>query len=68
MKLLKDTSGQGLTEYLILMMLVCVISITAVTGLGKVVRDKIKEAESQISKISDDPNAPSNSGGNSGGQ
>ncbi len=47
-----NQKGQGLTEYLILMLLVCVASIAAAQGLGKIVKNKIKEARDNINKIS----------------
>ena len=57
MKLASNNQGQGLTEYIILLMLVSVISITAVTTLGHTVRSKIQEANKAInSKVSSDSN------------
>ena len=43
-----DRSGQGLTEYLILLVLIAVMSIGAVTQLGKIIRKRIDEAKEQI--------------------
>lgn len=43
-----DRSGQGLTEYLILIMLVGVVSIAAVQGLGSTVRAKIDTVRRNI--------------------
>ena len=48
MKLKNDIRGQGLTEYIVLLMLISVISIAAVTTLGHTVRSKIEEANKQI--------------------
>ncbi len=47
-KLIKDQRGQGLTEYIVLLMLVSIISITAVSTLGKTVKGKIQEASNKI--------------------
>ena len=38
---LKNKQGQGMSEYLILMVLICVASITASTTLGKTVIRKL---------------------------
>jgi Flp pilus assembly pilin Flp len=43
--------GQGLTEYLVLLMLVSVVSIGAVSMLGKSVRTRIQQAREQIDRI-----------------
>lgn len=45
-----DQRGQGLTEYLILVLLVAVVSIGVVRGLGGVVKDKIRMARDHIEK------------------
>ncbi len=47
-----NQSGQGLTEYLILMLLICVVSIAAAQGLGRTVKRKIQEARDSINKVS----------------
>ncbi len=66
MNLVKNEQGQGLTEYIILLMLVSVISITAVSTLGHTVRNKIQEASKAInSNVSSDPGKGSG-GGDSG--
>lgn len=49
MKLIQNNRGQGLTEYIVLLMLVSVISIAAVSTLGKTVKSKIEEANRNIS-------------------
>jgi Flp pilus assembly pilin Flp len=55
-QLLRNNRGQGLTEYIILLMLVSVISIAAVSTLGHTVRGKIEEASRAInSGVSSDP-------------
>lgn len=43
-----DSSGQGLTEYIILLMLVAVVSIGVVNTLGDTVKKKIEQAKEQI--------------------
>jgi len=40
--------GQGLTEYLILLLLVSVVSITAVKTLGSTVKDKFQVIRNHI--------------------
>lgn len=45
---LGNESGQGLTEYIILLMLISVVSIATVTTLGKTVKNKITEASKAI--------------------
>ena len=46
--LLNNRQGQGLTEYLILVMIVAVASITIVQGFGGKIRAKISEATDTI--------------------
>ena len=48
MQLLRNESGQGLTEYLILVVLIAVISITATRSLGRTIKDKIQTARQHI--------------------
>jgi len=43
-----NQSGQGLTEYIILLLLVSVISITAVKTFGGTVKKKLDEAEKRV--------------------
>jgi Flp pilus assembly pilin Flp len=43
-----NQSGQGLTEYLILLVLVSVACITAVTTLGNTIQDKLQIARNKI--------------------
>lgn len=45
---LQNESGQGLTEYIVLLILVSVVSIAAVSTLGRTVKGKIEEASRQI--------------------
>lgn len=47
-KLKLDQSGQGLTEYLILLLLVSVVSIAAVKSLGGTVKKKIQQARKAV--------------------
>ena len=42
--------GQGLTEYIILLLLVAVVSITTVRTLGSTIKGKITEAKNHINK------------------
>jgi Flp pilus assembly pilin Flp len=54
MKIVHNQRGQGLTEYIVLLMLVSVISISAVSLLGRTVKGKIEEANKAInSKVTD---------------
>jgi hypothetical protein len=43
-----DQKGQGLTEYITLLLLVSVCSIVAVTTLGKKIKSKIQVATDHI--------------------
>ena len=45
-----NQSGQGLTEYITLLLLVSILSVAAAKTLGKTIRGKIEMAEGQISK------------------
>jgi len=47
-KLVKCEKGQGLTEYLILMLLVAVVSIAAVRSLGNIIYKKLMQVRNQI--------------------
>ena len=46
---MRDRRGQGLTEYITLLLLVSVFSIAAAQSLGKKVKAKIKLASDHIS-------------------
>ncbi len=46
----KDEAGQGLSEYLILLMLVAIVSIGAVKSLGGAVKSKIDTAKRNIQR------------------
>lgn len=46
--IVKNKSGQGLTEYLMLMILVAVISIGAVRAVGNTISEKFKRVREQI--------------------
>ncbi len=43
-----NQKGQGLTEYLILLLLISVASIAATKALGGVVKEKLQEARNHI--------------------
>ncbi len=45
-----NQSGQGLTEYLVLLLLVGVISISAVRVLGNTIKEKVQLAQRHIEK------------------
>lgn len=47
---LLDSSGQGLTEYLILILLIAVVSIAAAQSLGKTIKGKIELANRHVQK------------------
>jgi Flp pilus assembly pilin Flp len=47
-ELIRNRTGQGLTEYLILLLLVAVVSITAVKSLGGVVKRKFQEVQNHV--------------------
>lgn len=53
-KLLNNSSGQGLTEYLILLVLVAVVCIGAVTTMGNTMKDKFQKVRAQINGLSTD--------------
>lgn len=48
MNILKNNKGQGLTEYITLLVLVSLVAVGAATSLGKSVRQKIETARSHI--------------------
>ena len=53
----RSKSGQGLTEYLILLMLVAVVSIAATKTLGTTIVNKLQVARDHINKdVSPDMN------------
>lgn len=47
-----NQSGQGLTEYITLLMLVSVASIVAAQSLGNTIKRKIQQARTEINGIS----------------
>ena len=61
-RLLMDRSGQGLTEYLILMILVCLVSIGAVNTMGGTLKKKIQTVEKHIDSDLKIPDYSSNRG------
>ena len=50
MNLIKDRSGQGLTEYLILLVLIGVVSIATAKTLGGTIKRKLQSARAEINK------------------
>ncbi|MBC7691581.1 MAG: hypothetical protein H7222_07410 [Methylotenera sp.] len=53
--LLSNQKGQSLTEYLILLVLISVVSIAGVQSLGKAIHGKLKDAKEKINSISVNP-------------
>ncbi len=53
-RLLKNHSGQGLTEYLILLVLVAVVCIGSVTTMGTTMKTKFQKVREQINGLSTD--------------
>lgn len=49
-KLVQNQKGQGVMEYVIISSLVGIICITAVKGFGKVVKERIDDMKSSITK------------------
>ncbi|MFL5814415.1 MAG: Flp family type IVb pilin [Bdellovibrionia bacterium] len=47
-KKMMNQSGQGLTEYITLLLLIAVVSIGVTQTLGKRVKEKIKKASEEI--------------------
>ncbi len=45
-----DEKGQGLTEYITLLLLISVLSIVATRSLGNTIKDKIQQARDHINK------------------
>lgn len=45
-----NESGQGLTEYLILLMLISVVSIAAAKTLGSTIKTKLQDARNHINQ------------------
>jgi Flp pilus assembly pilin Flp len=50
MKTVLNEQGQGLTEYIVLVMLISVVSIVAVRSLGATVKDKLRVARDRINQ------------------
>lgn len=48
--LIKSKSGQGLTEYLILVMLVAVVSIAAAKSMGSTIKRKLQIVREHINE------------------
>jgi len=47
---IRNQKGQGLTEYLILLILISVVSITAARTLGSTIKNKIQLAREHINQ------------------
>lgn len=45
-----NQQGQGLTEYILLVLLIGVVSITAVKSLGTEIQSKIKQARDSLNR------------------
>ena len=56
-KYLKSNSGQGMSEYLILVVLIAVGSIAATKTLGGTVKNKLEMIERQINSQVQSPNS-----------
>lgn len=52
---LRNESGQGLTEYLILLILISVVSITVVTQMGGAIGNRFRAAKEKIQALSVNP-------------
>jgi len=52
---LSNESGQGLTEYLVLLILISVASITIVTQVGGAVENRFRAAKEKIQSLSVNP-------------
>lgn len=50
--IIQSQSGQGLTEYLILLILISVACIASVHTLGNTVKDKLQRAREKINSVS----------------
>ena len=48
--LTRNRSGQGLTEYLILVLLIAVVSIAAAKSLGGAIKGKLRMARDHVQK------------------
>lgn len=51
----KNERGQGLTEYLVLLILISVASITIVTQIGGAIDNRFKAAKEKIQSMSVNP-------------
>ena len=52
-----DENGQGLTEYLVLLILISVASITIVTQVGGAIENRFRAAKEKIQGISVNPDS-----------
>jgi len=53
-RLLRNESGQGLTEYIVLLILISIASITIVTQIGNAVEGRFRAAKVKINNLSVD--------------
>jgi Flp pilus assembly pilin Flp len=49
-KKILDEKGQGLTEYLMLLFLISIVSIATTRSLGSLIQRKLKEAKNHVEK------------------
>lgn len=47
---IRNEEGQGLTEYLILLLLISIVSIAAVKTLGNTIKEKLQTARRNINE------------------
>jgi Flp pilus assembly pilin Flp len=52
LNIIQNDSGQGLTEYLVLLILISVASITIVTQMGGVIQNRFRAAKEKIQSMS----------------
>ncbi len=52
MTILNNERGQGLTEYLVLLILISIASITVVTQMGGVIENRFRAAKQKIQSMS----------------
>lgn len=52
-RLIRNQRGQGLTEYIILLLLISIVSIAAVQKLGGTIKRRINKANQEITQRTD---------------
>ena len=50
-KLLKNTKGQGMVEYILLVFLIAIVAMGAFAALGHVIENKTNYANTELSNI-----------------